>query len=182
MVRSHNGKQGGYTMRSAMLVALTVAVASGCAMNYPQTREEFRQQIVASDSRFKFVDTYVAKRRFDDVVKSLQGNVVQCFDQNVTTRRSQGGIPTMNQTDEWRSTVRVVSRSRAEVTTQMMMKGAFVPGKIPPGGMYMTAVDIERLSPSTTKLSYYGSTSSGSKERWDLIKQWSEGKRTPCPK
>jgi len=169
-------------MRNAIFAAMAAAVLSGCAMNYPQTREEFRQQIVASDSRFKFIDTYVAKRRFDDVVKSLQANVVQCFDQNVTTTRAQGGITTMNQTDEWRSSVRVVNRNRAEVTTQMAMKGAIVPGKVPPGGLYMTAVDIERLTPSTTKLSYYGSTSSGSKERWDLVKQWSDGKPTPCPK
>jgi hypothetical protein len=168
-------------MRNAIVVALAT-VLSGCAMNYPQTREEFRQQIIAADSRFKFIDTYVAKRRIDDVVKSLQQNVVQCFDQNVTTTRASGGITTMNQSDEWRSTVRVVDRNRAEVTTQMAMKGAFVPGKVPPGGLFMTAVDIERLTPSTTKLSYYGSTSSGSKERWDLIKQWSDGKQTPCPK
>ena len=169
-------------MRNAISAVLAAAVLSGCAMNYPQTRDEFRQQIVASDSRFKFIDTYVAKRRFDDVVKSLQANVVQCFDQNVTTTRAQGGMTTMNQTDEWRSSVRVVNRNRAEVTTQMAMKGAIVPGKVPPGGLYMTAVDIERLTPSTTKLSYYGSTSSGSKERWDLVKQWSDGKPTPCPK
>ena len=169
-------------MRNAIFVALAMTVLSGCAMNYPQTREEFRQHVVASDSRFKFVDTYVAKRRFDDVVKSLKENVSQCFDQNVKTTRAQGGITTMNVTDEWRSTVRVVNKSRAEVTTQWTMKGAIVPGKVPAGGLYMTAVDIERLTPSTTKLSYYGSTASGSKERWDLVKQWSDGKPTPCPK
>jgi hypothetical protein len=167
---------------TTIFVALAVAALSGCAMNYPQTRDEFRQQLVASDSRFKFIDTYVTKRRFDDVVKSLKGNVAQCFDQNVTTTRSQGGMTTMNVTDEWRTTVEVINRNRAEVTTQMKMRGAFVPGKVPPGGLYMTAVDVERLTPATTKLSYYGSTSSGSKERWDLIKQWSDGKPTPCPK
>ena len=169
-------------MRNAIFIALAMAVLFGCAMNYPQTREEFRQQVVTSDSRFKYIDTHVAKRRFDDVVKSLKENVVQCFDQNVTTRRSQGGMTTMNVTDEWRSSVRVVNRNLAEVTTQWTMKGAIVPGKVPPGGLYMTAVDIERLTPSTTKLSHYGSTASGSKERWDLVKQWSDGKRTPCPK
>lgn len=169
-------------MRNATIVALATAVLSGCSMHYPQTREEFRQGLVASDSRFKFVDTYVAKRRFDDVVKSLKQTVEQCFNQDVTTTRTQGGMTTMNQTDEWRTTVKVINRNRAEVTTQMTMKGAIVPVKVPPGGFYVTAVDIERLSPSTTKLSYYGSTTSGSKERWDLIKQWSDGKSTPCPK
>ena len=169
-------------MRNAIFVALATAVLSGCSMHYPQTREEFRQGVVASDSGHKFIDAYVTKRRFDDVVRSLKQNVEQCFDQNVTTRRTQGGMTTMNQTDEWRTTVKVIDKNRAEVTTQMKMKGAIVPVKVPPGGFYVTAVDIERLTPSTTKLSYYGSTSSGSKERWDLVKLWSDGKPTPCPK
>ena len=169
-------------MRRATSLALAAALLSGCAMNYPQTREEFRQGLVSSDSSFKFIDTYVAKRRFEDLVKSLKENVQQCFNQDVTTTRTQGGMTTMNQTDEWRTTIEVINRNRAEITTQMAMKGAFVPAKVPPGGFYVTAVDIERLTPSSTKLSYYGSTSSGSKERWDLIKQWSDGKPTPCPK
>jgi hypothetical protein len=161
-------------MRNAIFAVLATAVLSGCSMHYPQTREEFREGVVSSDSRFKFVDTYVAKRRLE--------NVEQCFNQDVTTTRTHGGMTTMNQTDEWRTTVKVIDRNRAEVTTQQTMKGAIVPVKVPPGGFYVTAVDIERMTPSTTKLSYYGSTSSGSKERWDLMKQWSDGKPTPCPK
>jgi hypothetical protein len=170
-------------MRNASIVALAAAVLSGCSSTqYPQTREEFRQSLVSSDTRFKFVDTYVVKRRFEDVVTSLKQNVPQCFNQDVTTTRTQDGMTTMNQTDEWRTTVKVIDRNRAEVTTQQIMKGAIVPVKVPPGGFYVNAVDIERLTPSTTKLSFYGTTSSGSKERWDLIRQWSDGKSTPCPK
>jgi hypothetical protein len=169
-------------MRNARFAALAALVLSACSMNYPQTREEFRQGLVSSDSSFKFVDTYVVKRRFEDVVKSLQQYVPACFNQDVTTTRTQGGMTTMNQTDEWRTTVKVINRNLAEVTTQQTMKGAIVPVKVPPGGFYVTAVDVERSTASTTKLSYYGSTSSGSKERWDLIKQWSEGKLTPCPR
>src|SRR5215813_7217873 len=169
-------------MRNAIITAFTAAVVSSCSTNYPQTREEFRQGLVSSDSSFKFVDTYVAKRRFEDVVKSLQQNVASCFNQDVTTTRTQGGITTMNQTDEWRTTVKVVNKNLAELTTQQTMKGAIVPVKVPPGGFYVTAVDIERATATTTKLSYYGSTSSGSKERWDLVRQWSDGKPTPCPR
>jgi hypothetical protein len=90
-----------------------------------------------SDSSFKLVDTYVATRRFDDVVKSLQQNVQESFDQDMTTRRSQGGITT--------------------VTFIVPSKGRLVASTLPQ--------DIDRLTPSTTKLSYYGSTSSGGKEK-----------------
>ena len=168
-------------MRIATLAAALAAVLlSGC-LHYAQTRDEFRQSIVSSDSRFKYVDTHVAKRRFDDVVKSLKQNVPECFNQNVTTTRTQGGIMSMNQTDEWRTTVEVIDNNRAEVTTRQAMKGAITPGQ-PAGGYYVNAVDIERATRGTTKLSFYGSTSSGSKERWDLIRQWSDGKHTPCPR
>ena len=169
-------------MRNVTVVALAAVVLSGCSMHYPQTREEFRQGIVSSDSSFRFVDTYVAKRRFEDVVQSLKHNVPQCFDQNVTTTRTQGGMTTMNQTDEWRTIVEVIDSNRADVTTQQTMKGAIVPVKVPSGGFYVNAVDIERVTASTTKLSFYGTTSSGSKQRWVLIRQWSDGKPTPCPK
>ena len=169
-------------MRIHVTAAVAAALLAGCSMHYPQTREEFREGLVKSDSRFKLVETHVAKRRFDDVVRSLQQNVEPCFNQDVTTTRMQGGITTMNQTDEWRTTVKVVDRNRAEVTTQQTMKGAIVPVKVPPGGFYMGAMDVERLTASTTKLSYYGSTASGSKQRWDLMKQWSDGKAVPCPR
>ena len=163
------------------VAALGAILIAGCSSQFPQTREEYRQLVVSSDSRFKLVDTYVVKRRFDDVVNSLQRNVPECFDQNVTTTRRQGGMTTMNQTDEWRNTVEVKDKNHAEITTQQMMKGA-ITIKMPPGGYYMGAVDIDRLTPATTKLSFYGTTSSGSKERWDLIRQWSDGKSTPCPR
>jgi hypothetical protein len=170
-------------MRNVSVIALLAAVLlSGCSMHYPQTREEFRQGLVASDTRFKYVDTYVANRRFEDVVKSLKANVSQCFNQDVTTTRTQGGMTTMNQTDEWRTKLEVIDRNHAEVTTQQTMTGAIVPVKTPPGGFYVNAVDIDRATLSTTKLSFYGTTSSGSKQRWDLIRQWSDGKPTPCPK
>src|SRR5262250_1994623 len=105
-------------MRNAIIAASAAAVLSACSMNYPQTREEFRRELVASDSSSKLVDTYVVKRRFEDVVKSLQQNVAACLNQDVTTTRTQGGMTTMNQTDEWRTTVKVVSKNLAEVTTQ----------------------------------------------------------------
>src|SRR5687768_736008 len=112
-------------MRNAIFVALAAAVLFGCgSMNYPQTREEFRKDLVSSDSSFKFVDTYVSKRRFEDVVKALKANVEACFNQDVTTTRTQGEMMTMNQTDEWRTTIKVINGNRAEVTTQQTIKGA----------------------------------------------------------
>lgn len=87
----------------------------------------------------------------------------------------------MNQTDEYRTVIRLIDNNRAELTTQFTMKGAIVMQQVPPGGFYSTAMDIKRLTPTTTKLSYYGSSFSGSKAKWNAFKDWSDGKLEPCP-
>jgi hypothetical protein len=149
-------------------------------MMNPQTRDEYRQAI-ASGVPLTMTDTYVAQRRFDDVVKSLKQKADECLQVDVTTKRSQGGMTTMNVRDEYRTSVRVVDKSHAELTTQSTMKGAIVLQQVPPGGFFETEVDIERVAPSSTKLTYYGPSTSGGKAKWDVLKQWSDGKPVACP-
>ena len=163
------------------LTFLCVAAALwGCAGTNPQTRDEFRK-VIAAGAPMTFTDTYVVQRRFDDVVKSLRQKADECLQVDVRMTRTSGGIQTMNTKDEYRTAVRLVDKNRAELTTQMTMKGAIVLQQQPEGGFFNTAVDIERLTPSTTKLTYYGSSLSSGKAKWNLLKQWGEGKAVPCP-
>ncbi len=157
-----------------------VAILAGCAGANPQSREEFRSTRQAGVP-FSFTDTYIAKRPFDEAVETLRKKVDECLQVNVTTKRTQGGIPTMNQIDEYRTVIRSVDKNRAELTTQFYMKGAIVMQQVPEGGFYHTIMDIERLTPTTTKLSYYGSSFASSKAKWNAFKQWSEGQLVPCP-
>lgn len=157
-----------------------VVILAGCAGANPQSREEFRSTRQAG-SPFSFTDTHTAKRPLDEVVDTLRKKVDECLQVNVTTRRSQGGITMMNQTDEYRTVIRSVDKNRAELTTQFYMKGAIVMQQVPAGGFYDTVMDIERLTPTTTKLSYYGSSFAGSKAKWNAFKQWSDGQLVPCP-
>lgn len=164
-----------------LLPCLAAAILAGCgATMNPQTRDEYRQTI-ASGAPLTMTDTYVAKRRFDDVVKSLKQKVDECLQVNVTMKRTEGGMTTMNTTDEYRTKVVAIDKNRAELTTQFTMKGAIVLQQVPPGGFFSTAVDIERLTPTTTKLTYYGASTSGGKAKWDALKQWSDGKQVACP-
>jgi hypothetical protein len=166
-------------MRMLALSCCAVALLGGCAGGNPQTRVEFQE--MTSHSSLGFVESYVAKRRFEDVMKSLTQKAEQCLQYNLTTTREQGGIRTMNQTDEIRTTIRAVSKDRAEMTIQMTMKGAIVVQQVPPGGFYNGALDIERLTPATTKLTYYGSALSAGKKRWAALQQWGDGQPAPCP-
>jgi hypothetical protein len=146
----------------------------------PQTRQEFVQMNVKG-AAFSMVDSHVAHRSFDTVVRNLKNKSAECLDTNVTTRRTENGMPTMNVKDEFRTTVRVVSANRAELTTQYRSKGITYAQKVPEGGFYRRAVDIVRLSANTTKLTYYGSSFDSSKKIWATIKQWSDGESAPCP-
>lgn len=127
------------------------------------------------------MDTHISHRSFEQVVQSLRQKSKECFDTNVTTTRTQGGVRTMNIKDEFRTTVRVLSAGRAELTTQFTSKGIVYLQKVPDGGFYHRAVDIARVSPSKTKLTYYGSKFESSKLAWAAIKQWGDGKATACP-
>ncbi len=167
-------------MYKLILPVSLVVFLTGCAGANPQSREEFRQTRLAGVP-FSYVDTHIAKRPFDDVVKTLKQKADECFQVNITTTRTQGGITAMNLTDEYRTSVRLVDKNHAELTTQYNMKGAIVLQSVPPGGFYNAAMDIERLTPTTTKLAYYGTSLAGSKAKWLALKQWSDGQAVPCP-
>ena len=152
----------------------------GCAGSNPQTREDFVKTRQAGVP-FNMTDSYVANRRFEDVVKALQQKAGECLNVDSTMTRTQGGVTTMNAKDEYRTSVRVLDRDRAELTTQFQMKGQIVMQKVPEGGFYNRAVDIERASPRTTKVTYYGSSLDSGKKVWAAIKDWSDGKSSPCP-
>jgi hypothetical protein len=170
---------GGSVFKLVLVVGVA-SVLSGCAGGTPQTRNEFVQANV-NGIAFSMVDTHISNRSFDQVVKSLRQKSDECFNNNVTTTRTEGGVKTMNVKDEFRTTVRVLSGSKAELTTQFTSKGIVYAQKVPDGGFYHRAVDIERVSPSATKLTYYGSRFASSKDAWSAIKQWGDGRASACP-
>ncbi len=168
-------------MRRLVLISGIVAVLSGCAgMEPAQTRKEFVQKNL-DGIPFSMVDKHVAKRRFEDVVASLRRKTAECFNVNVTTTRTQGGMTTSKVRDEYRTTIRVINANRAELTTQYTSKGMINLQTVPEGGFYSRAVDIDRLTPGTTRLTYYGSSFDSGKKAWAAIKDWGDGKTTPCP-
>ena len=168
-------------MRHFTLVLSAAVVVAGCAGNNPQTREEF-VKTRRDGVPFNMTDSHVANRRFEDVVSTLRKKSEECLNVDVTMTRTQGGIKAMNATDEYRTQVKLVGPNMAELTTQFhMAKGQIVTQKVPEGGFYTRAVDIERISARTTKLTYYGPSLESGKKVWGTIKEWSDGKNSPCP-
>jgi hypothetical protein len=175
--------QRGRTMQKTALSVLFVATAlAGCANVKTGTwysREEF--VTYSKEGRMmSMTDTYVANRKFEQVVAVLKQKSADCLDSDSVMSRRSGGIQTMRVTDHFRTTVRVVAPGRAELTTQYTSSGITYLQKIPDGGFYHRAVDVERLTPTTTKLTFYGSSFSESKSTWAAMKKWSDGQSDAC--
>ncbi|MBC5781499.1 hypothetical protein H8N03_01000 [Ramlibacter sp. USB13] len=163
-------------MTKSAIALACVAVLAGCAQ-MPQTRPEF-QEAVRSGASLSLTDTHVAKRSLDETVRLLRPKLSECFDYNVAWSRTEGAAVGMFK-EKWQSSVRAIDRNRAEVTVQRTMSGAVQ--KQPEGGYYVVALDLERIDATTTKLTYYGASTSFGTSTWNSLKQWSEGRAAACP-
>lgn len=164
---------------STLLLAATVAGCSNTKVSTWYSREEF-VTYNKEGHMFTMTDTYLANRNFEQVVATMKQKAAECLDSDSTMTRTSGGLQTMRVTDHFRTTVRVVSPGRAELTTQHTSSGIKMVGKVPDGGYYDQAVDLERVTPTSTRLTYYGL--SGWKDNWAAMKKWAaEGQTAACP-
>lgn len=166
-------------MRKTVFFTSLVILVSGCASMDPQTRNEYRTA-VDGGRPFTMKDSFVARRGFDEVVKTLRQKSDECFNVNIKTTRKQDGMTTMATTDEVRTVVRVINSKHAELTMQTNPKGIIMLNKVPAGGFYRMAIDIDRLTAGSTRLTYYGPSTDHGKKRLAVIKQWSDGKQAGC--
>jgi hypothetical protein len=162
--------------KPAIVLAAALAVA-GCAP-LPQSRQEF-QQLVRSGASLTQTDSFVARRSLEEVMRSLRPRLADCFDYDVAWRRTQGGATVGASRENWRSNLRPVDRNHAEATVQRVVGGAVQ--KQPEGGIYVMAVDLDRVDAASTKLTFYGSSNGFGSSSWESLKQWSEGRAAPCP-
>jgi hypothetical protein len=163
------------------LLTSIVLVAPAYAVDQPQNREEFKTA-VSKGAAFMKVHTHVANRRFEDVAKVLKAKTEECLNVRVTStgRNSQGRVNYASAKD-YHSSFRTVNKGRAELTVQQDPKGTRIGPKMPKGGFYFVALDVDRSSGNTTKLTYYG-PSRGWDKTFDAIKKWSDGESAACPK
>jgi len=167
-------------MSKLALLLLASVVLAGCGtMGAPQTRDEYRKAL-SGGIPLTMVETHTVNRRFEDVVKVVTQKAAECLNVDSYMKRSEGGITTMNTKEEYRTVVRTVDSNLAELTTQFQWRGVTTLQKVPEGGFYSQAMDIERIAANKTKLTYYGP--SFRNITWPAFKKWSEGQANePCP-
>ena len=148
----------------------------GC-VSAPQTRAELKTTVVNHPS-LSVVGSHTSNRRFEEVVAMLERKWQECYSVRRTTTRSEGGMTTMRYRDSYYPQSRKVNNSLVEMTLQMTTEGMIMVTKVPPGGDYMVALDLERLPGNKTKLSWYSAM--GWTDSWERNKKWSDGKDVAC--
>lgn len=160
-----------------ILLFVTAIFLAGCTTT-PQTRDELKTTM-KNHPKLGIADSYTANRRFDDVVATLDRKWKECYGIRRTTTRSEGGMTTMRYRDTYHPQSRKVNNSLVEMTLQMTTEGMVMLNKVPPGGEYIVALDLERLPGNKTKLTWY-SAAWGWTKGWEKNKQWSDGKDVAC--
>jgi len=160
-----------------VLVTCLLLTLSACVTTMPQTRGEFKD-LAANHPTWYIAEKYLAKRSFDDVVRTMDNKWQACYNASKTTTRNSGGMTTSQYSDEYHPKTKKVNNSLVEMTIQMTTKGMVMLDKTPPGGYYHVALDIKRAPDGKAALTWY--SANAWKEEWTKNKQWAEGKNVSC--
>lgn len=161
-------------MRSALLpvaILLTGCVAA------PQTRDELKT-VAAAHPSLSVVGSHTSNRRLEDVAAMLERKWQECYSVRRTTTREASSGARARYSDTYRPQLRKVSNALIEMTLQMTTEGMVMVTKVPEGGEYLVALDLERLPGNKTKLTWYSVR--GWTESWERNKRWSDGKDVAC--
>lgn len=158
---------------------LAVAVfAGGCAVNFPQTAQEFREQVPGAT--FGQKKSFEAKRSFREVARTFQAKAPECLSVSVrTVSRTSTSYQSVLET--YKPTV-LVSREKAEIHVQRHYQGGgvIIPGKEPEGGLYVLVADATPIERSRTRIDIYAPTR-GADAMIRAITGWATGENVGCP-
>jgi hypothetical protein len=159
------------------LVAAGTVVLAACAVQHPQTAEEFRQFVPTSS--FAKIETFEANRPFREVARTFQAKAPECL--GVAVRSvERSSTSNINILTTYKPTV-LVSEKRAELHVQRSYKGnVIVPGKVPEGGDYFVVADATPLDRNRTRIDIYA-PKMGSTTIVRAITGWATGENVGCP-
>jgi hypothetical protein len=167
------------TTRARLGAALAAAaLLGGCAINYPQTAQEFRDQVPGAT--FGQKQTFEAKRAFRDVARTFQAKAPECLNVSVRTV-SQTATSYQNILTTYKPTV-LLGAQKAELHVQRHYQGGgiIVPGKEPEGGFYMVVADATPIERGRTRIDIYAPTH-GADAVIKAITGWATGENVGCP-
>lgn len=164
-------------MKTRISAAALAVLVAACATQYPQTAEEFRKQVPGAF--MGKVQTFEANRPFREVAKTFQAKAPECLNVSVRTVE-HSNTSSSNILTTYKPTV-IVTERKAELHVQRRFQGnIIVPGKEPPGGLYMLVADATPLEKGRTRIDIYG-PSRGADTLIRAVTGWATGQNVGCP-
>ncbi len=159
-------------------LAVLAILLPGCAVQYPQNAEEFRKAVPGAF--MAKLQTFETNRAFRDVARTFQARAPECLNVSVRTV-SQTGTSYQSYLTIYKPTV-VVNERKAELHVQRHYQGGgiIVPGKEPPGGLYMLVADATPVDRSRTRIDIYAPTH-GADTLIRAVTGWATGQNLGCP-
>jgi len=164
-------------MRTRISCTALCVLLAACAQNYPQNAQEFRDAVPGAF--MGKVQTFEAKRPLREVAKTFQARAPECLNVSVRTV-SQSSTSYQNILAVYKATV-VNHPQKEELHLQRdYISGVLVPGKVPPGGLYMLVADATAVDAKRTRIDIYG-PSMGADVVIRAINGWATGENLGCP-
>ncbi len=160
-------------------IVLSTLLLAGCNIHYIQSAEEFRQYFRDSKSKSVKIDSFVVRRDFNQVARTMKKMANKCLRGRVKTVASGYGSHQVL-IDRFTPTVRI-SRNKAELHFQIAHEsGVYSPGKVPKNGFYVLVADATRVGRNKTRIDMYLPPRSY-KNVIKAIKGWTKGTNYGCP-
>lgn len=162
---------------SLCILVSAAALLAGCAIDFPQNAQEFREQIPGA--AFGQKKSFEAKRSFRDVARTFQAKAPECLNVSVRTV-SRTSTSYQNILAIYKPTV-VVGAQKAEIHVQRhYQSGVLVPGKEPDGGLYLLVADATPIDRNRTRVDIYAPTH-GADTLIRAVTGWASGENVGCP-
>ena len=142
----------------------------------PQNPDEFKEGV--STIKKGHVSSIEVNRSYEQVTSDLQKHAESCFNFTSTWTRVSGGVTRGGYKLDYNAKFIPVSTTRSRFTIQEVYRGTRIGPKMPEGGFYKVLAEMEKVSSTKTKVSFY---SFGWLETVDVLKDWAEGGNTACP-
>ena len=159
---------------AALMLAAGIA---GCAINFPQTAEEYRKAVPGA--MFGKTESIEVNRPFRQGASTFQRKAPECL--NIAVRMTERSSTSYHVVETVYKPTVLLGKGRAELHVQMEhKKGVIYPGKVPEGGTYLLVADAYPLPGNRTKLEWFG-PSRGHDTLIRAVKGWATGENLGCP-
>ena len=164
-------------MTNRAMCAALFLLCSGCAQNYPQNAQDFRDAIPGAFMGKQ--QSFEANRPLREVARTFEARAPECLNVSVRTV-SQSATSYQNILATYKATVLATDKKVELHLQRNYERGVLVPGKVPPGGLYMLVADATPIDRGRTRIDIY-SPSMGADVLIRAIIGWATGQNLGYP-